>query len=86
MKTIRKIIYLALLVLITLSCNKENCIEGNGNIITRTYSIETFNQIKTLGDFHVEIAYDSIQEVQVTGDENIITRLERDVSNELWEI
>lgn len=88
MKTLKMITVAILFAAITTSsCTKENVpIEGTGSIITETLQIADFSRINMDGVDDVIISFGAVQEVTVTGHENIIKRIRTEVSNQTWYI
>lgn len=86
MKTIKFKTFVMLLscIIITSCTTDEDCIVGNGEIITETISLATFSGIRSSGTDHVIISQSNTQEVTVTGHKNIINKLKRGVSNGVW--
>jgi hypothetical protein len=69
------------------SCDKlSNQMEGIGTITTNTLQVDEFTKINMEGADDVYISYGQEQEVSVTGHPNIISRIQRDVSNGTWTI
>ncbi|MDU8887080.1 head GIN domain-containing protein [Yeosuana sp. MJ-SS3] len=86
MKTIKfKTFVILLMSIIIASCTTdEDCITGNGTIITETIPLAIFSGIRSSGTDHVIISQSNTQEVTVTGHRNIINKLKRSVSNGVW--
>ncbi len=79
------LIAFALLAVLLTSCETEiNFIEGSGHIVSRTLDIDEFNKLSLLGADNVVISYAEVQEVLVSGDDNIIDRIKTDVMNGTW--
>lgn len=73
--------------IISQSCTKEESrIEGNGTITTETLYLEDFTGIAAEGADDVFISYGPEQKVEVTGHPNIISRIETDVHNGVWQM
>jgi len=74
----KKRIHITLIAAITVAgifnsgCHKINCIDGNGNLTTETRSIDPFSALITEGFFDVEIIQDTITELIIEGEENIL--------------
>ena len=69
------------------SCIKDIiCIEGEGDIITKTLNIDEFDGINSMGAEKVIISQGPEQIVEVKGHENIIERLETEVYSGTWKI
>ena len=88
MKTKNIIIASILLsTIISQSCTKEyQRIEGQGSITTETLYLQDFTGIAAAGADDVIISYGSEQKVEVTGHPNIISRIETDVNNGVWQM
>ena len=86
MKTITQEFGIILLSIIMLSsCStSDDCITGTGPIVTETISLDNFSGIRSAGTDNVIISKAAIQEVTVTGNQNIISKLKRGVSNGVW--
>ena len=78
----------AFLFILTLStsCTSDDCITGEGSIVTETLDLEPFDALTLMGSNNVTIKQGEIQEIKVTGYPNIIKELNRSVNNKLWEI
>lgn len=69
------------------SCgHKDFCIDGQGEIVTETLTISSFNGIDLAVAATVNIYQGSEQEVVAIGHENIIDKLRTDVKGDQWEI
>ena len=88
MKTKNIIIASILLsTIISQSCTKEySRIEGMGTITTETLYLQDFTGIAAAGADDVFISYGPEQKVEVTGHPNIISRIETDVNNGVWQM
>jgi hypothetical protein len=88
MKTqkLKTIAILLISILITSCSNNDDCTVGSGTIVTETISINTFSGIITSGLDNVNITQSDVQEVTVTGYQNIINRVKRSVNNGIWNI
>jgi hypothetical protein len=81
------IISLTLLTLIVSSCTLDELfISGEGAIVTQEITLDDFKGIKSLGSSTVIISKGAVQKVEVTGHANIIERVKRNVTNEVWTI
>jgi len=69
--------------LLAQSCTKDQ-IEGLGKIDTVILQVDEFTGIALTGISDVHITYGETQEVKVTGNPNIISRIETDVINGVW--
>ncbi len=79
-------IVLSISIIITSCTINEDCITGNGTIITEIISVPQFSGIIAYGGDNVTISQGDVQEVQVTGYPNIINRLKRNVNGNIWKI
>jgi hypothetical protein len=88
MKIIKNILIPALLTTIVLSsCNNENdCIKENGNIITKTLSLDPVIGFRLYESADIIINQGDKQEIKVTGSQNIIDRLKTGVTDSIWNI
>ena len=72
---------------ISQSCTKEyQRIEGQGSITTETLYLQEFSGIAAAGPDDVIISYGPEQKVEVTGHPNIISRIQTDVNNGIWQM
>jgi hypothetical protein len=83
--TIASVAFLFILALST-SCTSDDCITGEGSIVTETLDLELFDALTLMGSNNVSIKQGEIQEIKVTGYPNIIKELSRSVRNKHWEI
>jgi len=83
--TILSFAFLFILALST-SCTSDDCITGEGNIVTETLDLEPLDATTLMGSNNVTIKQGDIQEIKVTGYPNIIKELNRSVTNKHWEI
>lgn len=83
-----KIVFLVgILILGFVSCDKNPfCINGEGDLVTRTLSLSTFSSIDLANSATVIITQGSTQEVIVTGQQNIIDKLKKTISGTHWVI
>lgn len=69
------------------SCDKDNnCKSGSGGIVTKTLTIPSFTSIDFQAAGEVIITHGSVQEVVVTGDDNVVNDIKSKVNNGRWEI
>jgi hypothetical protein len=81
------IVSILLTTIISQSCTKEyQRIEGQGSITTETLYLQDFTGIAAAGADEVIISYGPEQKVEVTGHPNIISRIETDVNNGVWQM
>jgi hypothetical protein len=71
---------LAALVLLFSSCTKD-VIRGGGSISTRIMNLPAFSAIESHYDISAQIVYGTVQEVSVTGYDNLLNILEFKVEN-----
>lgn len=73
---------LAIGLLIFSSCERSTiCIKGNNRSTTKTIDMDAFNGVELAGSFNAEITQGDNYSLKITGDENIIDRLENDINN-----
>lgn len=85
MKTRHIFLAIALFSAIMTGCYTDPIyIEGNGVIVTKTLDLDPFTGIVMQGAEDVDISYGEVQEVTVTGDENIISMIKQDVHDGTW--
>lgn len=82
MKTQLKVFIFAILFIPFLSSCIYNSIEGNGEIVEETREIPEFSKISSSGSFNIYYEYDSISEVKVVSESNIIMYVETAVFND----
>jgi len=81
-----KLAVVTILSIVVTSCNDSLCIHPEGSTITQEITLDNFTEINSLGSHEVNITYGTSQKVLVTGKQNIINRLERNVNNDIWDI
>lgn len=94
MRKLTKTAVFALVLVATslIGCKKEvsvdgtNCIKGEGSVITKTLSVNTFKGIDLTFASDVKVKQGSTQEVKAIGHANIIDKIETAVSNDIWKI
>ncbi len=81
MKTIKLIIFVTFIGVLTQSCHKREFwgIRGKGESITETRNIKGFSAISLSGSPDVTYTQDSVYKVEVTGQENILDLLVTEV-------
>lgn len=87
----KTVFLLALLIsFLVTGCQKDNendvCINGIGPIVTKTLSVPNFTGINSLGSNNIIITQGAEQEIIAVGHENIIDRIETNVSGGVWDI
>ena len=81
-----KLIFILLSVMLFFACeNNSNCINGEGAIITQTISIESFTGVNLSGAHNIIISQGAVQKVEVTGNANIIDKLETNIIGDIWQ-
>lgn len=75
------IIYSAAMMILLLmsSCSKYEYIKGDGRTVTETRSVPAFVSVETHYDIKANIVYGTLQEVKVTGYENLLSILDTEV-------
>lgn len=70
--------------LLSLSCEElwEECIHGNGNLITETRTLPSFTQIQVIGDFEVQVDTGNESAVWINCDENLMDFIVTHVSGD----
>lgn len=87
MYTISTFFKILLITILLSSCSKNNdCLEGNGNIVTQSLNLDTFSKISNTGSIEVTISQGDTQSISLTGDSNIIEKLITEVTNEELQI
>ncbi len=92
MNKINSLLILLLTLLTITSCHIDddngffNCIRGEGNVVTQEITVPDFTGVKLEIAADVYITQGDDYSVIVTGQQNIIDELERDVQNGRWEI
>jgi len=82
MKTRTSILLLfAATIMIITGCNKSGIrVKGNGNMTTETRSLSAFSIMINEGAFDVYIIQDSVSEVTIEAESNLISHIDTDVS------
>lgn len=73
-------------VVSTLTISLTACIREEGKEVVRKIELDSFDQIEIAGSFETHIRQGEKQEIIVIGHQNIIDRLQKDVSDEKWKI
>ena len=83
MKTNSIIIILFIAIFGLTSCYNFplRCITGNGNVIQQYRNHDSFSQVISEGSFDVFIDYDSVFEIIIEGEENLLPYIETEVRN-----
>lgn len=78
---------IAALLFIGTACNKAVLkIKGNGNVTTETRAMSSFDRIDNEGDFEVYIIQDSVYEVTIEAESNLISHVRTNISGSTLEI
>ncbi len=81
MKSLKMILPIGLLFLITTSCNKHfGAIKGKGELVTEIRSVTNFNKIKLDMDADVVYMQDSVFYVEISAQENLMSVIKTTVS------
>jgi hypothetical protein len=87
MKNINMLLFILGATLLSTSCLREVfCEEGKGPMITETFAIDDFSGVELKEAAIVNIKQGPVQEVIVTGRENILDKLKTEVNGGIWEI
>lgn len=84
MKNTYQLLTLALSLFLLNSCN--NCLEGKGDVITKSLTLTEITSVALNGSFDLHITQGEEQTVTVTGHENIIDILNQNVNNGHWDV
>jgi hypothetical protein len=86
-ETLKKIVILIFFLFFVLGCSKPSeCIESTGPIITRDFTVNTFDKIIVYSGISLVISQGSINSVRVQTGENLISNIEVKVENGLLSI
>jgi hypothetical protein len=72
--------YVLLLFLPLTACIHHLRVEGNHHVVTESRNVSSFSEVKSQGDFEVNVIRDSIQFVEVEAEENLMPYIETHVS------
>lgn len=67
------------------SCN-INCVEGSGNVVSKTLNLNEFTELELNSSIQVNLRQGSEQKVEVKAQENLIHLLNKQVDGDTWEI
>ncbi len=73
-------------VIISTGCEPWDRIEGNGDVITEKRSVVPFNRVESNGSFNVLIVQDSVFDVNVLAESNLMPYIRTRVHNNTLEI
>ena len=85
-KNLSSLVLFALMLTLFASCDSGtfNRIEGVGPVVEKEINLQDFDGLLLDCSFNVEVTQGATQKVVVTGQENIIDRLRRNVVNDTW--
>jgi hypothetical protein len=87
MKNLRFPFVLMALATLFSSCDEGGmCLEGEGEVETRTLNLEKFEGVSVSGNTRVFIKKGSPQQVKVEGQPNVLEELETEVNSNVWGI
>jgi hypothetical protein len=87
MRTTLKMIVAALVILTSLQISScDDCISGNGKMITKKIKIGDITEIRLSGDANVQLVNDSTDSIIISGESNIIDLYEFDESGKSLKI
>lgn len=66
------ILFVATITIFSNSCRKVSCIVGNHNYVKETRSPSAFSRISSEGSFDINISLDTINEIEVEAEENLM--------------
>lgn len=74
-------------VVVTAGCGSaDSCVNGSGSVISQTLDLSGLTGVDFQAAGEVTVTLGSSQQVMVSGQENIVERLNTDVINGIWEI
>jgi len=86
-KTHLIIVSLFLITVLISSCTKSLFyISGQGDIVTKTLTLQEFDAVRSTSCIDVVIQQGDVQEVIAVGHENIIERIKTNVNNKAWDV
>lgn len=86
LKTITIAIALGMLAMIFSGCGKNNKINGNGNVVTQNRQVFSFTAVNSEADFYVYIEQDSIYQVTVQAESNLMGNIQTLVNGNTLEL
>lgn len=72
------------ITMLCIGCNKP--IEGNGNIVEKTYDVNNFSKLHVTGDFKVTLQQSTTPQIKFEMDENLIGNIEFTISGKSLKI
>jgi hypothetical protein len=79
-------IFLTTVIIWSAGCNKMYRIEGNGQVVTETRQLVSFNKVENDGTFNVYIRHDSVFSAVVEAESNLIPHIRTRVNGNTLEI
>src|SRR5437899_3545980 len=79
MRSGKVLIVLAAFALVFQSC-KFNCIKGSGNVIAQSRQIASFSEIEVSGAYKIELTQDSVESLEIRGDDNLLEQVKTETS------
>lgn len=72
------------LIILFVSCDSDETINGSGNLITESRDLDPFTKISSEGIFEVKVNQGQVQSVEIRADDNVMDQVRtRVVNNEL---
>lgn len=81
----RRLLLIAITIIAITSCSKDNY-TGSGNTISEFRTVDAFTKISSNGTFILNITQGSTQSLEIIADDNIIDKVNTEVSNDKLEI
>jgi hypothetical protein len=78
--------FLFLLLLGIANCNKSDCINGEGSIVTQAITLGDFDGINLSGNLNIVLEQGEDLQVFAEGQQNIISYLSTGISNGIWNV
>ncbi len=69
------------MVLLFLSCSKEDTLRGSGNIISESREVANFTEVYNPTSVNINIVEGSTQQVELSADDNVISSIKTTVEN-----
>jgi len=84
---VKKLVLLIVLIALGSACHgMHHGVRGSGKQLKETRNVGSFNSISTEGAFHIEVVCQKPQEVEISGDDNILPLVVTEVSNNVLHI
>ena len=78
----KNLFFLAIAIISLTLTSCDDYIEGEGMVVTETFDLDDFNKIELESSYDVIVKQGTTQEVVVEGQQNLIDRIQLNVSNE----